>query len=311
MKIEKEYPATHSMDTAWYCVDEDGNVGIFQIEGNGPVPQGYHSGYEPDTIFWQEFSLPGDNLVFYHEMTHEQIAPLLVPKTKPEGEWEKIYGSETNFWWSNCLIKIDMTNLPILEKALLLDPNKEFPNKAYCISKNEGLFAINMYGNKKGVQLLKESGIIEAIYDLPVIWISELYDDEEEVDAGYKRFPVYLYMQDYWPFSGAAEKKIEPDHPLKITQLPQNIQSKVFRIPLRFKDAKTIQLAEYMPVIVSGCPEYVYDGKLWSLLKLSDGKRGFYCAKIHKIIPESEFQLYLDEGKAEEYDWDKHRELKK
>ena len=59
MKIDKEYPATHSMDTAWYCVDEDGNVGIFQIDENGPVPQGYHSGCEPDTIFWKEFLRQG------------------------------------------------------------------------------------------------------------------------------------------------------------------------------------------------------------------------------------------------------------
>lgn len=32
MKLFKEYPATHSMSTAWYCVDEDGNVWIFDIE---------------------------------------------------------------------------------------------------------------------------------------------------------------------------------------------------------------------------------------------------------------------------------------
>ena len=43
MKQFKEYPATHSMSTAWYCVDEDGNVGIFDIDDNGPVPVG---GYE-------------------------------------------------------------------------------------------------------------------------------------------------------------------------------------------------------------------------------------------------------------------------
>ena len=194
--------------------------------------------------------------------------------------------------------KINMTNLPILEKALSLDPNKEYPHIAYCISRNEGLFVIDMYGNKKGVQLLKASEIIEAIYDLPDFWITDPYDEEEEVDEGYKRFPVYLYRQDYWPSSGAAEKMIEPKYPLKITQLPPNIQSKVFRIPLRFKDAETIQLAEYLPVIVSGCTEFVYDGKRWSLLKLSDGKRGYYCEKIHKLIPESVFQIYLDKGKA-------------
>ena len=34
MITDKEYPATHSMATSWYCVDEDGNVGIFDIDDN-------------------------------------------------------------------------------------------------------------------------------------------------------------------------------------------------------------------------------------------------------------------------------------
>ena len=38
MKTNKEYPATHSMSTAWYIVDEEGNVGIFDIDQNGPQP---------------------------------------------------------------------------------------------------------------------------------------------------------------------------------------------------------------------------------------------------------------------------------
>ena len=38
MKTDKEYPATHSMSTAWYFVDKDDNVAIFDIEDNGPIP---------------------------------------------------------------------------------------------------------------------------------------------------------------------------------------------------------------------------------------------------------------------------------
>lgn len=29
MLLEKEYPATHSMSTAWYLVDKDDNVGKY------------------------------------------------------------------------------------------------------------------------------------------------------------------------------------------------------------------------------------------------------------------------------------------
>lgn len=39
MKFDKEYPATHSMETAWYAADEDGNVALIMYNDNGPVPE--------------------------------------------------------------------------------------------------------------------------------------------------------------------------------------------------------------------------------------------------------------------------------
>ena len=38
MLLDKEYPATHSMSTAWYMVDDDDNVAIIEYNENGPVP---------------------------------------------------------------------------------------------------------------------------------------------------------------------------------------------------------------------------------------------------------------------------------
>ena len=38
MILDKEYPATHSMSTAWYMVDDDDNVAIIEYNENGPVP---------------------------------------------------------------------------------------------------------------------------------------------------------------------------------------------------------------------------------------------------------------------------------
>lgn len=46
MITDKEYPATHSMSTAWYMVDADGNVGLMAFDDNGPVPEFDH--VEPD-----------------------------------------------------------------------------------------------------------------------------------------------------------------------------------------------------------------------------------------------------------------------
>ena len=312
MKKDKEYPATHSMETAWYCVDEDGNVGVFQIEDNGPVPEGYEYGGDPDSLFWYGFSSSDEGMIRHLPLTPEQIEPLLIPKKEPKGNWDKSYGRESNNWWNNVIIKIDMANLPLLEKALALNPDKEdyAGKKAVCISETEGLFLVNMYNNKKGVSLLEENDVIKAVYETPDFWLREPYDEDEIVDEDYKLYPVYVYWQNYWPYSGAAAKYVEPLYPLQISQLPKEIQAKAFRIPLKFKDTDRIQLAEFMPVKVSGCPEYVYDGKLWLLLKMSDGTCCYYCEKIHKLIPESEFNTYLAEGKAEEYDYIKHKNLK-
>jgi len=35
---KKEYPATHSMETSWFAIDEDGAVAVLHFEENGPVP---------------------------------------------------------------------------------------------------------------------------------------------------------------------------------------------------------------------------------------------------------------------------------
>jgi hypothetical protein len=37
--MEADYPAAHSMDTTWFAVDKDGNVGMFRSGENGAVPE--------------------------------------------------------------------------------------------------------------------------------------------------------------------------------------------------------------------------------------------------------------------------------
>lgn len=56
MITDKEYPATHSMATSWYCVDEDGNVGIFDIDDNGPIPVGEYRQNCVDEVFYEDFT---------------------------------------------------------------------------------------------------------------------------------------------------------------------------------------------------------------------------------------------------------------
>ena len=74
MKGQKEYPATHSLSTAWYAADEEGNVAITDYNDNGPVP-------------WETEQTSIEDLVLGHEeefgkfirinLTKEQIFELL------------------------------------------------------------------------------------------------------------------------------------------------------------------------------------------------------------------------------------------
>ena len=79
MIIDREYPATHSMSTAWYCVDEDGNVGIFDICDYGPVPDDSESDGNVDDMFWHDLSSKGEDGVRDLNLTMEQISPMLMP----------------------------------------------------------------------------------------------------------------------------------------------------------------------------------------------------------------------------------------
>ena len=96
MRIEKEYPATHSMATTWYCVDEDGNVGIFDIDDNGPVPVGEYKQNCVEEVFYEDFSHDDPQYKSLH-LRQEQIPQMLEPMDR-EDVWEesKYSRKETN-----------------------------------------------------------------------------------------------------------------------------------------------------------------------------------------------------------------------
>jgi hypothetical protein len=44
--MDDDFPAAHSMDTAWYAVDQDGYVGIFLTGEEGHIPRGAANEYD-------------------------------------------------------------------------------------------------------------------------------------------------------------------------------------------------------------------------------------------------------------------------
>ena len=85
MKTTKEFPATHSMSTEWFVVDEDGNIALFSFEENGPVPVDIP---EENNSFLmtaeEDFGEKDSNNIEYLELTDEQVEELMRDAVSPE-----------------------------------------------------------------------------------------------------------------------------------------------------------------------------------------------------------------------------------
>ena len=308
MKTNKEYPATHSMETAWYCVDEEGNVGIFDIDQNGPKPA-LKEGHREfvDDVIWDEFPSKSDGCMRSLPLTVDQIKNILVPKTHFKNKWEFSYGHWTNFWWSEIVVKIDVQKTHILKEAITLSENQE--STIVCLSKEQGWYYLCFAYNKAGVKLLESNKVVLEIYDTSHI-ISSYYDDEfEEGAKDYtKTLPVFLYTQGISPRTAPAIRTANPNSPLKISQLPEEIQRKMIKLPVRFKEKTRIQLADFVPVC-GYYNDYVYNGKRWGALAKAEGGVFYYNNKDEERLSEDEMKRLLASGEAEKYDYHKHNKI--
>ena len=275
MKTDKEYPATHSMATAWYCVDE---------------------------VLWDDFSYDDETGFRMLKLTDEQVKPLLTKPIGTMGSWEKTSDGWFNVDWWDVIIKIDMSKVEILKHHVA----KKWERPPICISKKQGLFYVNFHSDKEIVDALEKNDVIIAKY-YPPIYSYE--DDINENFAGNDRFPFYIYHQDYSVASEPAIKIINPEFPLKAEQLPDEIREKAKVLPLKFKDTERIQLAEYMPVSDIWSSRYVYKDRIWWKLGASNGGSIFYNENTNAIIGEKEMNEYIENGEAEEWDYDKHHDF--
>ena len=200
MIVEKEYPATHSMSTAWYIVDQDGNVGIMDYNENGPVP-------------WCTEQTCIENLVFGHEeddnkdylpinLTDDQILELIEFSKDPDD-------NEETWWFWETIVQIDKTQ----EKEFLtLIKNPDITYK-HCISKSLGLYMVDCshcFLDKreavhkhplKSSSLYKmlESKMILKLYTAKDFYISDKWEDEHPVyEYDFGTSPFYIYAQPYW-----------------------------------------------------------------------------------------------------------------
>lgn len=271
MIIDKEYPATHSMSTSWYVVDDEGNVGIMDYNENGPVPWGVEEtcGNELKYGHWED-----EKNIIRFNLTNEQILDLLHNPHKPSEEKK----------WFDCVIKIDKEKKA---RFLKLYKNKDiYKDDALCISEELGLFEFDAFDcshNDKYEEIpvqgtlkkMLDEGIILEVYETQHFDMNDQYNDGDVThEKEFDNSPYYMFHQPYWA-KFLPKKMHQPLHPVKIDQIPEQFRHRLHKIPGNFKDMDTFQIAQFYPcdAYSNEDPTYVVDGCSYQTSLLPDGRK--------------------------------------
>lgn len=237
MIVDKEYPATHSMSTAWYGIDLEGNVALFEFNENGPVPDGVPE-ESIESIITDHFSGKSKTIKCLN-LTREQAEEMCKILHRPSvGELE-----------FDMMVKINTKFTQQFEDFLLMHVSISDWDAPVCLSNEMGLYVVDFYEfTEDDKNELLRNGIIERAAGF------EIYN-EDNWDDGQKKWvfthqmagmPFYLYQQPYGS-DQLMEKTFEPAFPFNERQLGDDERKSAFRLPFLFRDRKFVQIAEYYP----------------------------------------------------------------
>lgn len=295
MLIDKEYPATHSMSTAWFIADKDGNVAIFDFDENGPVPCDIPECCA-DSILKDDFLLPNELGIRNFNFDDNQ-SDLLIAYLKDAQKFDE--------YSRGYIVQIDVSQT---------DEFVRFASKynylLACYSRSKGLYLIDPCEALEHVNKMVEKGVVLKAAGIDAWDLSDNYDEENKTikyvhDSFFEYFPFYLYQQPYWT-AHLTERMVTPKYKFKLQQLNPRDQKRVLRLPISFDDFPKLQVAEFLP---SGCTgsEYASVGNSdFALLPLSDGtlkyvRIGFPpIAGWRKCYTDEPTILFI--GKEQDYD---------
>ena len=271
MKKNKEYPATHSMDTAWFAVDLDGNVAIFQFEEDGPGPIPFTDVHTDELIPILGEKKDG---IAYMPFTKEQVDELKKGLKEVRSIENIRYG---------CNIQIKPDKKDAIEKA-----GARFD---LCYSKADGFYHLDYFDE------IQEDAIAELIKDGAVLGAQEcnieLYFEDWRKDQSEHRlahFPFFVYEQgacDYPP-----ERMVAPHIPMKEEQLSEKAKKYTLKLPVRFAEKEYVEPAEFVD---SQCWSFnnhtkEVNGITYMQVALTDGGYGYV-----KVVPHSFDQTLTEE----------------
>lgn len=268
MLTDKEYPATHSMSTAWYMVDAEGNVGILDFEDNGPVPRSVD--VEDAMVDELLFREPYKHEVSVH-LTADELRLMLGSLNAPTEEY---------------LFCDDIVSIDLAQRAAFLELCENADIESCCISEELGLYWLECYDcfddddkllPDSTLDVMLKHGMILAVAKSPHLDLNVDGDKSDDVIERnkYARMPYYLYGQPYDP-NFLARRINVPKIPVHISQVSPSLRDRLLRVPVRFRDMPTLQIARYLPCWLRNADDYKSVGESdYALLPIEDGTRRY------------------------------------
>ena len=292
MKFEKEYPATHSMSTAWFGIDEDGDVALIKFDDNGPVPFDCGDNGIEDVIavIMSTEHENGSRSVFF---TDEQALQM-----------EKILEAPTiDLLQFYALVKINVRNTTRFKELCIKNStDKKYSFPYLTLNEDIGLYVVDFFDWKNADrQYLIDNNIVLGV----TYWETYVSDDWNEelkkwvFDVNFDGYPFFLYCQPY-STDQLTERTLVPRFPFRAEQLSDEVRRKALKFPLRFKDTPFVQIAEYLQADLNFDATRSEDDGVrtveWDCLPLTDGGRGWIrrsilgdldCSKCWKCLTDS------------------------
>lgn len=280
MITDKEYPATHSMSTAWYVADEDGNVGIMDFNDNGPVPWETEQTSVEDLVFGHEEDF--DKKIFLSiDLTDEQIDELITNPHSPEDEKD---------WYDDLIVQIDLEQE---DDFLKLSRHKDV-DMEYCISRRCGLYYMSCFNSldeemehileTSTLKKMLDKKMIQKVYKLKNFWMNDEWVDGKVVHKkSFDTAPYYIFHQPYWDDT-LPECMNEPEHPVTLEQFPEKLRERVLRLPIKFNETKTFQIAEWHPCRFYSDDNVRLDGFEYARIVTRGGSETYVNTSINCVV---------------------------
>lgn len=274
MKKNKEYSATHSMDTAWFACDLDGNIAIFQFEEDGPGPIPFTDLHTDELIPF--LGNQNENEICFLPFTDAQVKEL-------QSGLKDVRCVEDVEHQVNIIVKPGSIEELIMAGAVV----------DFCFSEKENFYHIEFWNTDESkIQHYIDKGYLLKAQECDI----EIYFEDDRQNQSEHRlahFPFFIYEQDH-VVNRPPERLVVPKHPFKIEQMTERAKKYMLRLPVRFAENEYVEPAEFIDSQYWHYPNdsIEIDGITYIQLELTDGSSGYV-----KVISHNEEEMISNKWK--------------